>query len=107
MVEFGDVRDLAVALPDVDEGTWYGSPAFRIGKRVFARLHENDADLFLIKVGPDERDALVAMHPERFLATEHRSEKEESVLMRLSATSPEDLAEVGELLADAHRRVRG
>ena len=103
-VEFEQVARLARRLPDVAEGTWYGSPAFRVGGKVFARRHENDADLVLIKVGGLERDALVATWPDRFLLTDHRPERDDSVLMRLSATTLADLAEVGELLDAAWRR---
>ena len=51
-----------------------------------------------------ERDALVATWPDRFLLTDHRPERDDSVLMRLSATTLADLAEVGELLDAAWRR---
>ena len=105
MIDFDAVRALAVLLPAVEEGPWYGAPAFRVRGRVFARLHENDADLFLLKVGPDERDALVAEQPARFLTTTHRSERDESVLMRLGATAPTDLPELAELLETAWRRI--
>ena len=92
-------------MPEAVEGTWYGSPAFRVKGKVFARLHENDHDLFLMKVGRLERDALVETQPERFTVTAHRPEKEDSVLMRLSVTMSDDLAEVAELLDMAWRRV--
>jgi hypothetical protein len=92
-------------LPDAVEGTWYGAVAFRVGGRVFARGHENDADLFLLKVGGDERDGLVADDPSRWSVTEHRSERDESVLLRLSACAPSDLGEIAELLALARDRV--
>jgi hypothetical protein len=105
VIEFDAVRALAVALPSVEEGPWYGAPAFRVHGRVFARLHENDADLILLKVGPDERDALVAQQPARFLTTDHRSERDESVLMRLSATTAADLPELAELMETAWRRI--
>jgi hypothetical protein len=105
MVEFVAIRDLAVGLPVVEEGTWYRSPAFRVRGRVFARLHENDPDLFLIKVGGDERDALVADHPGRFLLTDHPPEHADCVLMRLSATHEADLEEVAELIELAWRRI--
>jgi hypothetical protein len=107
VIDFAAVRDLAVALDDVDEGTWYGAAAFRVKKKVFARRHENDPDLVLIKVGPDERDALVAMHPDRFLRTEHPSERDDSVLLRLSASTEDDLVEIGELLDAAWHRISG
>lgn len=94
VIDFDDVRAMAVALPGVEEAPWYGAPAFRVRGPVFARLHENDADLILLKVGRDERDALVADQPARFLTTAHRSESEESVLMRLSASTATDLPEL-------------
>ena len=104
-LEFESVRSLALQLPEVTEGTWYGSPSFRVGRKVFARLHENDPDLVLIKVGPLERDYLVASSPHRFLRTDHRSETEDAVLMRLSASEVADLAELAELIEGAWRRI--
>ena len=107
MIELEEVCRLARSLPRVEEGTWYGAVAFRVGGRVFARAHEQDDDLFLLKVGGDERDGLIAAAPDRFSATDHRSERDESVLLRLSATSEADLDEVSELLALARDRVEG
>ena len=71
--------------------------------KVFARLHEYDADLFLIKVGMEERDVLVSTNPERFSRTDHRPERDDSVLMRLSATRRRDLPQVRRLLTSAWR----
>ncbi|HZU72839.1 MAG TPA: MmcQ/YjbR family DNA-binding protein [Acidimicrobiales bacterium] len=104
MIELGAVCDLAAGLPGAEEGTWYGAPAFRVSSKVFARGHENDPDLFLIKVGPEERDFSVATQPERFSRTDHRPEREDSVLMRLSANRPEDLEEVRHLVETALHR---
>jgi hypothetical protein len=106
-VSFEDVSRLVRSLPEIDEGTWYGAPAFRVGKKVVARLHENDADVVVIKVGPLERDALAAMRPDCFSLTSHPSEREDAVLMRLSATNDADLDEVAELLDCAWRHVTG
>ena len=36
-----DVRRLAMALPEVTERTSYGTPAFYVAGRIFARLHED------------------------------------------------------------------
>ena len=105
MLDVDTMCELAGSLPEVDEGTWYGAPAFRIRGKVFARVHENDPDLFLIKVGPGERDALISAEPGRFRGTEHRPERHDSVLMSLAATSPEQLTEVHELLRQAWRRI--
>lgn len=106
-VSFDDVAALARDLPDAVEGTWYGAPAFRVGGKIVARLHESDPDLVVLKVGPLERDALSAMQPDRFQPTEHRSEREDAVLMRLSATDASDLAEISELLDTAWHHVTG
>jgi hypothetical protein len=106
-VSFEDVAARARQLPDIVEGTWYGSPAFRVGDKVVARQHENDPDLVVLKVGPLELDALTAMHPDRFVRTSHRSERDDSVLMRLSRTDAADLDEVAELLDAARHHVTG
>src|SRR3954447_2360206 len=107
MADLDDVRDLVAALPHGDEGTWYGSPALRVRGRVCARVRERDPDLLLIMVGGLERDALVDEQPDRFTLTDHRSERDDAVLMRLSATERDDLAEVAELLDGAWHRVSG
>lgn len=106
-ISFEDVAALARSLPEVVEGTWYGAPAFRVGGKVVARLHENEPDLVVMKVGPLERDALTTMQPERFSLTPHRSEREDAVLMRLGATERADLDEVAELLDTAWHFVTG
>jgi hypothetical protein len=105
VIDFDAVRAIGARLPGAEEGTWYGSPAFRVRGTVFVRQHEVDPDLVLIKVGLEERDALVGMMPQRFSKTEHRSEKQDSVLMRMSATTTEDLEELTELITEAWRRV--
>ena len=72
MIDFDAVRAIGARLPAAEEGTWYGSHAFRVRGKVFVRKHEVDPDLVLIKVGVEERDALVGMMPQRFSKTEHR-----------------------------------
>jgi hypothetical protein len=107
VIEVDVVLGLATALDGAELGTWYGAPAVRVDGKVFVRVHENDDDLVLLKVGPDERDALVADDRERWSCTEHRSERDDSVLMRRSRTATEDLPELRELVEEAHRRVSG
>lgn len=40
MVTFETVRRLALALPEAMEGTWFGTPAFKVRGKSFARLRE-------------------------------------------------------------------
>lgn len=97
---FDEVRAMALALPQVEEGTSYDTPAFRIRKRLIARLHE-DGDALVIRVDGLEREALLATEPDRFFVTPHY-EGTNWVLARLDAADPEELAE---LLAEAWRRL--
>ena len=98
---FGDVRAMALALPQVEEATSYGTPAFRIRKRLIARLHE-DGDSLVIKVDPMEREALLATRPDRFFITPHYADAPSWILARLDRADPQ---EVAELLAEAWRRL--
>lgn len=95
-----DVRRLALALPGVEEGPCYGTPGFRVGKKLFARLREDETSL-MVKVGFEEREQLIASDPVRFFTTDHYRNYP-SVLLRLPEAAPEDLAP---LLAHAWRQV--
>lgn len=98
---FDDVRTLALALPQVEEGTSYETPAFRVRKRLMARLHHDEAALVL-RVEPDERAALLAGQPDRFFITPHYEDSPHWILARLEPADPQ---EIGELLEVAWRRL--
>ena len=98
-VTFATVRRLARALPGAEEGTSYGTPAFRVRGSLFARLRE-DGDSLVLKVDPDVRDALVRSRPRIFYVTDHYRGYP-MVLVRLSEVGLEDLRE---LLTESWRR---
>ena len=98
---FDDVRAMALALPQVEEATSYGTPAFRIRKRLIARLH-HDGDALVVKVEPLEREALLATRPDEFFITPHYADSPSWILARLDRADPQELAE---LLAAAWRRL--
>jgi hypothetical protein len=81
---FEDVRRIALTFPGVVEGTSFGTPAFRVGKKFLARLRE-DGDLVL-KVGENETEFLIEAEPETYYITDHYSGWR-SVLIRLSKIS--------------------
>jgi hypothetical protein len=91
-VDFTAVRRLALALPGVEEGTSYGTPAFRVKGKFFVRLRE-DGESIVVKVGDDERDLLMEADPDAFFTTDHYRGYP-SVLVRLSRVREADLAEV-------------
>src|SRR4051812_20400612 len=91
-VTFDTVRDLALALPGVVEGTSYGTPALRVKTKFLARLRE-DGDSVAFRVGFDERDMLMAAKPDTFFITDHYRGYP-AVLLRLSKATREDAAEI-------------
>ena len=64
------IRRVALALPGVEEGMSYGTPAFRFKKKLIARLHQDGTSLVL-KVGNATRDHLLEADPGTFFVTDH------------------------------------
>ena len=94
-----DVRELALALPETIERSSYGTPGFRVGDRLFARLHQ-DGESLVVWVDMDEREMLAQTEPEKFFWTPHY-EKHPMLQVRLVAV---DRAELGEVLRDSWRQ---
>ena len=65
---FDDVRQIALALPEVEEGTSYGTPAFKVKDKFLSRLKE-DGETLVVKIDFDERDILMAANSETFYIT--------------------------------------
>jgi len=68
------VRNIGLALPEVEEGTTYGSPALKLGGRMFACLaiHRSaEPDTLVVRMDFDQRDALVADDPATYYLTDH------------------------------------
>ena len=97
-VTFEAVRQLALALPEVEEGTTYGTPAFRVRGKFLARLRE-DGESVVLKVGFEVRDFLMEANPKVFFNTDHYRGYP-SVLVRLATVDPDELREA---LEDAWR----
>jgi len=97
-VIFETVREIALALPEVEEGPCYGTPGFRVRGKLFARIRE-DGETLVLKIDLDARELLLAADPEVFFLTDHYRGYP-YVLVRLPAVDPEQLRE---LLEDAWR----
>ena len=98
MVTFDEVRGWAVALPGVEEGTSYGTPAFRVRGKLLARLRE-EGDVLVVNVEQDYRDILLQRSPEIYFTTPHYAGYP-AVLVRLPAADGDELRD---LLTDAWR----
>ena len=82
---FDDVRKMALAWPEVEDGSSYGTPALKVRKKMLARLKEDGDSLVMPGVPQDERDMLVESQPKVFYFTDHYKDYP-YVLIRLSKT---------------------
>jgi hypothetical protein len=94
-VTWDDVVSLAQALPDVEVGSAYGTPALRVRGRFLARVRE-DGETLAIRCDIDERPFLVEKQPELFVTPHY-----EDYPMVLVALPVADRELVRELVEDA------
>ena len=80
---FDDVKKLALAWPEVEDGTSYGTPALKVRKKMLVRLKEDGDSLVMPSVPLDEREMLVETQPKIFYFTDHYRDYP-MVLIRLS-----------------------
>ena len=83
---FDDVRKIALAWPEVEDGTSYGTPALKVRRKLLVRLKEDGDSLVMPGVPREERDMLVEREPKIFYFTDHYREYP-MVLVRLSKAS--------------------
>src|SRR4051794_23986053 len=91
-VSFETVRELALALPGAEEGTSYRTPAFRVGGKLFARLHQ-DGESLVVKIDLDQRRMRMKADPQTYYITDHYQDSP-MMLVRLANADPEDLREL-------------
>jgi hypothetical protein len=68
---FDDVRKIALAWPEVEDGTSYGTPALKVRKKLLARVWEDHETLVMLGVPRDEREMLIESQPKIFYFTDH------------------------------------
>ncbi len=72
-VSYDDVRRIGLTLPDVEEGTSYGTPALKVKGKLLVRLHQ-DLDKIVLAIPFDQREEMMAEDPETYFITEHYRE---------------------------------
>jgi len=95
-VTFADVARIAVCLPNVEEGTAWGFPAFRVGGKL-CLVFRTDLDSILIPTSFEQRDAMIEEDPETYWLTDHHR-KFPCILAKISrlrAGDVEDLVRMG------------
>jgi len=96
---FDTVREIAETLPDAEESTSYGTPAFKVKGKLFARFHQG-GEALVVSVDFEQREEMMKTSPEKFYITDHYL-KYPWVLVRMSSVTP---AELRDLLIGSWRR---
>jgi hypothetical protein len=99
MVTLEQVRAIALALPETAEKSMYGTPAFYVRGKWFARIKEEGDVLVLPLSSLEDKQELIAAEPGTFFTTPHY-DGHASVLVRFAGV---DAGELAELLTDAWR----
>jgi len=95
-----DVRRVALSLPETDEHPSYGGTAsFRVKKKSFTRIREDDESIVVFVEDLEEKDALLRSDPRKFFTTPHY-DGYPTVLVRFAEV---DVDERRELLNDSWR----
>jgi hypothetical protein len=94
-----DVRSICLALPATEESTSYGTPAFKVKGKLFARLRGEDGLLVCFVGDLGEKELLLGTDADKFRTIPHY-DGYPAVLLHLASF---DRAELAELLTDSWR----
>jgi hypothetical protein len=92
-IDFDVVREIALALPGVEESTLHGAPALKAAGRMLMcpALHKSaEPNSLMVRIGLEERKALLVEDPSRYYITDHYAQYP-SVLVRLSMMDRQSL----------------
>jgi hypothetical protein len=91
-VSWDTVREIAEALPGSEEGTSYGTPAYKVAGKLFVRLHQSGESV-VVHIEEKERAMRMRADPGAFYITDHYAPYP-WMLVRLSAVRKDVLAEL-------------
>ena len=93
LISYETVRQIALALPNVEDGLSYGAPALKInGKKLFVRLRE-ELNAIVVKTTFEQREGLMADDPNVYFITDHYLEYP-YVLISLEHVTAQALSEI-------------
>jgi hypothetical protein len=95
-VTFDIVREVGLALPDVEDGTMYGKLALKVrGKLlVCVAIHKSaEPESLVVRIDAEQRAGLLAEAPETYYVTEHYR-NHPTVLVRLSRIPMDQLRDL-------------
>lgn len=103
-ISFDTVRQIGLALPNVEASTAWSAPALKVRGKLMACVptHRSaEPDSLLVRVGMEDRSELLAAAPDVYYVTDHYLGYT-AVLVRLSRVTPDVLRD---LLGTAHKFV--
>src|ERR1700730_5998439 len=89
---FEAVRKMALALDNVEEATSYGTPAFKLGGVMIARLRD-DIGALVVGMSIEDRQELIAADPETYFITDHYLEYP-YILVNLARVEPDAMRDL-------------
>src|SRR5579862_4734261 len=89
---FEAVRKMALALDHVEEATSYGTPAFKLGGGMIARLRD-DIGALVVRMSIEDRQELIAADPETYFLTDHYLEYP-YILVNLARAEPDAMRDL-------------
>jgi len=92
-IDFDVVREIAMALPDVEESTIHGAPSLKVRGRLLTcpAIHASaEPNTLAVRIDFDQRAALMAAEPSVFYVTDHYVSTP-TVLVRLGHIDRESL----------------
>jgi hypothetical protein len=95
-ITFDTVREMGLALPDVEEGTTYGTPALKVRGKMFACVPSHrsaEPDSLAVRIDFDRRDELIAADPKTYYLKDHYVNYP-VVLVRLTRVHPDALRDL-------------
>jgi hypothetical protein len=101
-VTFQTVREIAQTLAGAEESTSYGTPAFKVKGKLFARQHQ-DGESLVVGVDFEQREEMMSDAPQKFYITDHYFNYP-WVLVRMANVNCDELRD---LLTGAWRRAGG
>jgi len=95
-IDFDLVRQIALALPGVEESTMYGAPAVKLRKKLLAcpAIHRSaEPNTLAVRINFEERDELIDADPDIYYLKDHYANYP-VVLVRMSRISADALRDL-------------
>ena len=95
-IDIDVVREIAMALPDVEEGTIHGAPSWKVRGKLLAcpAIHRSaEPNTLAVRLDFEQRARLIAAAPGIYYATDHYV-KYPTVLVRLSGMDRKSLRDL-------------